>query len=145
MSILLCLLQLAQQQLQQFLSNGHHHGSRSNENGSRRMVRKRTAKDAQKQSPKSAKRSEKNAKTVKNKPTQAKLCENNRGVFLNCFLAIFQWPYSGGHLGFCQPQWKRYLGCAYVQKHAWHTLMPTHVLQQLRMHVFFWDRGCLLV
>ena len=34
-------------------------------------------------------------------PKSAKKCENDRGaLFVDRFLAIFQWPYSGGHLGF---------------------------------------------
>ena len=64
-------------------------------------VRKRPAKNGQKQT---AQKVRKRGKKRKNGRKQAKTGEKGAktiGVlFVDRFLAIFQWPYSGGHLGF---------------------------------------------
>ena len=68
-----------------------------------RKSAKRTAKKGQKQT---ARKARKRAKKCKNGRKQVKTGENFKarkrsGCFLLIvFLAIFQWPYSGGHLGF---------------------------------------------
>ena len=70
------------------------------------MVRKSAKTDGQKRSDT---RSQKSAKTSEKVQKRSKTSENRRksvktmGVlFVDLFLAVFQWPYSGGHLGFPQ-------------------------------------------
>ena len=74
-------------------------------NGSRRMVRKSVKKNGQKRSetdiPKrceNERRSEK--KRSKTSETRRKSAKTTGVLFVDRFSAIFQWPYSGGHLGF---------------------------------------------
>ena len=76
-----------------------------NLNGSRRMVRKNTKTDGQKQSEtddqKMRENKRKNAKTGENKRKQANKRVKTIGVrFVDRFLAIFQWQFSGDHVGF---------------------------------------------
>ena len=68
-------------------------GAKKCENGRPKTVRNRQLKKCENE--------RKSAKTVENKRKQAQKYEDNRdGSFGDRSLAIFQWPYSGGHLGF---------------------------------------------
>ena len=63
-------------------------------------VRKRTAKNGQKQTTHKAKTSEKVQKWSKTGENRRKSAKTIGMLFGDLFLAIFQWPYSGGHLDF---------------------------------------------
>ena len=65
------------------------HGAEKRKNGRQKKVRNRQLKKCENE--------RKSALTVENERKSAKTI----GVlFVDRFLAIFQWPYSGGHLGF---------------------------------------------
>ena len=68
-------------------------------NGAKKM-RKRTAKNVQKQTAPEKRNARKSAKPVENERKQAKNAKTIGVFFGDRSLAIFQWPYSGGHLGF---------------------------------------------
>ena len=70
----------------------------------RRMMQKSAKTDGQKRSetdsPKSAKTSKKVQKRSKTSEHRRKSAKTIGVLFVDRFLAIFQWPYSCGHLGF---------------------------------------------
>ena len=72
--------------------------------GSKRIVRKSAKMDGQNRSetdsPKSAKTSEKVQKRSKTSKNTRKSAKAIGVLFVDRFNSIFQWPYSGGHLGF---------------------------------------------
>ena len=69
-------------------------GAKKCENGRPKTVRNRH--------PKSAKTSENGRKRSKTSENRRKSARTIGVFFVDRFLAIFQWPYSGGHLGFPQ-------------------------------------------
>ena len=67
-------------------------------NDSKRCDNRRPEKVRNRQ-PKKCENEGKSAKTDENKRKQAKKCDNDRDAFGDFLFVIFQWPYSGGHLG----------------------------------------------